>query len=406
MANSKDKNLISFVAEHYDRSSREIARMWIDKTWETCDNGTIIKVKNNMHRWNAINNYSVQENTPAKNIPLLRHKTTLEDWSKTSVLIKNPMEAERINEYKEWLKDLIQEWITKKIQIKKQDKFQEKQMLVTISDCHVWLAPNESNLWLFEYEYNEQVFNTHLSLVLNGILEKQSTMWTIEEFVLQDLGDSLDWWNKHTTRGWHILNQNMSNREAFRVYVQGIVSLWAQIIESKVANKYIFRHVVNDNHWGDFASIANFSIQEILSARYWDMIEFQTVIGIIQHYTFWKHTFITTHWKDDKQMNRPMPLHLNAKTINYILQYIRYYKIKSEFIHVQKWDQHRVWFEYHDVFDYRNFCSLAPWSMRQQANFGSSYWWYAIDVINKNNGDYDKWDRFIRFEKKHEASAS
>lgn len=405
MANCKDQNLIGFVAEHYDKPAREIARMWRNQTWEKCYHQTILTVKNNMHRWNAINNYAKQEKTPVKNIPLLRHKTTLEDWSKASVLIKNPLWVEMLEDYKLWLTELISEGVARKIEVKKQDKFQEKQILATISDCHVWLDPNEHNLWLFEYEYNETVFNNHLSLVLSEILNKSSELWPVEEFVLQDLGDSLDWRNKFTTRWWHVLNQNMSNREAFRVYVQGIVSVWSQIIEWNVASKYIFRFVVNDNHAWDFASLAAFAIQEILRARYWEVIEFQIVSGIIQHYTFWKHTFITTHWKDDKQMNRPMPLHLNAKTINFVLQYIRYYKIQSEFVHLQKWDQHRVWYEYHDVFDYRNFCSLAPWSMRQQANFGSSYWWYAIDVINKNNGDYDKWDRFIRFERKHETSA-
>lgn len=396
MANKEDPKFIKFVLWEFGNdwfSYRWTARKWTDLTWDTCDKATVKWVLDSRNKLNeTCAEYWISPDD-------------IEGWriwpNWASLRFKKDATAiqKQIDEYKQATKELMWEYKFKEIRLQKPRVKDKIMCKPTITDAHVWLEPNPWWNWLFQYEYNWDIFQKGIGRVFWSVMKEYNTYWAFDILLLQDLWDALDWWCWQTTRGWHKLQQNMSNAEAFKTYVRGKVSLIESLVRENIARHYIVRDIVNDNHSWEFSEIAAFTVSEIIHAIYKWKIEFQLVKRVMEHYEYGVHTFITTHWKDSHNMMRPMPLHLDLKTENHIKRYIKHYDINTPFIHVEKWDQHRLGYDKCDVFDYRNYCAFAPWSDWQQANFSTSYGWYSIDIVPKNSWEICHTDYFLEYSK-------
>ena len=125
----------------------------------------------------------------------------------------------------------------------------------------------------------------------------------------------------------------------------------------------------------------------------------------MEHFTYGNHTFILTHGKDSKYMNRGLPFELNPTAINFINDYIEHYEIKTKYIHLEKGDLHRVGYSRTKKFDYRNYMSFAPPSAWVQHNFGDCYSGYSIQVVPKWNDEISHTDYFFELNKKYYTAA-
>lgn len=275
-----------------------------------------------------------------------------------------------------------------------------KAIKATLSDMHVGLDPNPNNKSLFSYEYNAEVFKSNLDKVYNSILKEYTANGRFDLLIIDDLGDGLDGWDGLTTRGGHKLEQNMSNQEAFKTFVEGKLTLIENCVRAGIANEVLVRNVCNDNHSGSFASIANMTIQMLLNRTYGqDSVKFYILERFMEHFKYGVHTYILTHGKDSKQMFKGLPFELNDKAITFINDYIDYYEIKSPYIHLEKGDLHRIGYSRTKKFDYRNFMSFAPPSSWVQHNFGSCYSGYSIEVIPKYTGEISHTDYYFEHTK-------
>lgn len=323
-----------------------------------------------------------------------------------NVFIKNPL-------YVEKEKEEIKETITKAIDnvLKRfnntdfnykvsKTKTNKKALKVTTSDDHVGLEPNPKDNGLFKYEYNADVYNNSLDKVFNSIIKEYNTHGCFDLLLIDNLGDEQDGWNGFTTRGGHELPQNMSNSEVFEVCIDSKVKLIKSLVNSNVAKKIILRKVTNDNHSGDFGHTINIAVKKIINLLYsTDIVEVETLTRFMEHRTYGDHCFILTHGKDAKQMFKGMPLQLNEKTINFVNDYIRFYDIKSKYIHLEKGDLHQIGFNKCNTFDYRNFMSFAPPSSWVQHNFGDCYSGYSLQVIPKYSNEISHTDYFLDYKK-------
>jgi len=317
-------------------------------------------------------------------------------WENASIFIRNPKEAENLLES---VREIIEWHDFRPIEYTAPTEDNKKAIKVTISDAHVGLNPNPDNNGLFTYEYNWELFSQHMDSVYEKIQSYRYFYGVFDLLLLQDLWDPLDWWNGETTRWWHKLDQNMTNEIAFKTYVRANINLIENIIRWGIAKKIIVRNVLNDNHSGDFARIAAFTISEVITRLYWDIIEFQSMNRFMQHYIYWDHCFVITHWKDEKHMMKWLPFTLNDKAINFINQYLDHYGINSKHIHIEKWDLHRLGYERNVRFDYRNYMSFAPWSAWVAHNFGDTYSGYSIDIIAKDSNETAHQDFFLDYKK-------
>lgn len=270
---------------------------------------------------------------------------------------------------------------------------------IILSDLHVGLDPYLEGKSIFNYIYNEQIFNANLDKAYGSIIKEFTTHGKFDVLIIDDLGDGLDGWNAQTTRGGHSLDQNMSNTESFKAFVLGKLRFIEKLINAGVANRIEVRSVSNCNHSGSFGYIANYTIGLILGRSYSEKSVKCTLLEkFIEHFEYGDHTFIITHGKDAKYMFKGFPLDLNDKTTKFINDYIDHYNIRSKYIHVLKGDLHRVAYQRTKKFDYRNFMSFAPPSVWQQHNFGDAYSGYSIQVIPFNSNEVSHTDYFFELE--------
>ena len=275
-----------------------------------------------------------------------------------------------------------------------------KAIKITISDDHVGLEPNPNNNGLFKYEYNAEIYANSYEKVFNSVIKEFRTHGKFDLLLLDNLGDEQDGWNGLTTRGGHELPQNMSNAEVFETCIDVKVKMIKSLVENNIANKIILRKVTNDNHSGDFGHTINLAVKKIINLIYSnEIVEVETLTRFLEHRIYGDHCFILTHGKDAKQMFRGLPLKLDEKTINYINDYIRFYDIKSKFVHVEKGDLHQIGYNKCNTFDYRNFMSFAPPSSWVQHNFGDCYSGYSIQVIPKYENEISHTDYFLDYKK-------
>lgn len=325
-------------------------------------------------------------------------------WVKTkdhSIFVRNNLD-EQGTDLIDSIRDIVESHA--KQPIKRFDRIKTdspRAIKATVSDMHVGLEPNPNKNSLFSYEYNEEIFKENLQKVFNSIIKEYDNNGRFDLLVLCDLGDGLDGYDGLTTRGGHKLDQNMSNEQMFRVFVEGKLQLIENCIEAGIANKIIIKNVINDNHSGAFAHIANTTIRMILNRVYHkDDVEFDIMEKFMEHFTYGDHTFILTHGKDNKYMFKGLPLHLNDKAINFINDYIDHYNINTKYIHLEKGDLHQVAYARTKKFDYRNFMSFAPPSAWVSTNFGDCYSGYSIQSIPKYSGEITHSDFFFDLKKK------
>ncbi len=325
-------------------------------------------------------------------------------WVKTdthSTFVKVDDE-ERLQSILSAVSDIVANYNPEKIQSIPKVKIDSPVAIkATVSDMHVGLEPNPGGTSLFSYEYNETIFKQNLDKVFNSLCKEYDNQGRFDILVIDDLGDGLDGWSGHTTRGGHPLDQNMSNEEMFRVFVEGKLALIENCIRAGIANEVIVRNVANDNHAGSFASIANMTIQMLLDRTYSKKdVKFHILNRFMEHFHYGDHTFILTHGKDAKHMFKGLPYNLNDKAVSFINDYIDHYNINSKYIHVEKGDLHRVGYDRTKKFDYRNYMSFAPPSAWVAHNFGDCYSGYSVQTIPKFNGEISHTDYYFDLKKK------
>lgn len=282
----------------------------------------------------------------------------------------------------------------------KPEKLKSKKALkVTLSDIHIGLDPYLDGKSIFNYIYNEKIFNANLDKVFLSVMNEFSVHGKFDVLFIDDLGDGLDGWNAQTTRGGHSLDQNMSNTESFKHYVTGKLRFIELLINANVANRIEIKSVSNCNHSGNFGYIANYAIGLILSRSYDEKYVKSIILEkFMEHFVYGDHCFILTHGKDAKYQFKGLPLDLNDKAISFINEYIEHYGIRSKYIHCEKGDLHRLGYKRTKKFDYRNFMSFAPPSVWQQHNFGDAYSGYSIQLIPFDNNEIRHTDYFFELE--------
>jgi len=322
--------------------------------------------------------------------------------TKTHSAFVNVSQEEQTQSILNAVSDIVSNYNPDKLRsIQKQKIDSPVAIKATVSDMHVGLEPNPGGTSLFAYEYNEAIFKQNLDKVFSSLCKEHDNHGRFDILVMSDLGDCLDGWDGFTTRGGHKLDQNMTNEQAFRTYVEGKLDLIENCIQAGIANKIVIQNITNDNHSGSFSHIANTTIKMILDRTYHnDDVEFNIITRFMDHFEYGDHTFILTHGKDAKHMFKGLPLHLNDKAINFINNYIDHYGIKSKYIHVEKGDLHQLAYARSQRFDYRNYMSFAPPSAWVQHNFGDTYSGYSIQTIPKHNGEISHSDYFFDLNKK------
>ena len=244
-------------------------------------------------------------------------------------------------------------------------KSRTKTLIISLSDIHV--GASVSNNSIYYNEWNEEELNNRLELIVKSL----SKFYEIDNIVVFNLGDSLDGYKGETTRGGHLLPQNMNDKEQVKVFIRQMLQFFDNLYETfNVPMSYYC--VGESNHDGDFGWLANEKLASMLELKYPDMpieifdkyMDFVEINGTM---------FILSHGKDNKDMFRNLPLVLDINTESKINEYIDYYGLEqvTDNIIFVKGDLHQSALTHGKKFSYWSVGSI----------FGASEW------IHKNMGN-------------------
>ena len=194
-----------------------------------------------------------------------------------------------------------------------------------------------------------------------------------------DFGDTIDGFSGFTTRGGHVLPQNMTNREVFTTFLKVHMDFIGRIQDSCKCNiSYIT--VGESNHGGDMEWICNKSLEVACQYKYPDVTFF---VGdkFIEHFTIADHCFIICHGKDMEDMKNPLPLNLDQKTELYFKKYMDTHNINSKYTHIIKGDLHQASCQYGEFFRYKNVLSMYGASKWIQTNFMNNTKGVCMDIL-------------------------
>jgi len=244
-----------------------------------------------------------------------------------------------------------------------------------LTDIHIGMNPDNEGVAMYCNKWGTREINKAKEKIVHEASKRKRG----NVLVIEQLGDLLDGFNAKTTRGGHDLPQNMSNQEQFDT----AVSFLCDIVRS-LADYYLEIHlhnVCNDNHAGDFGYMACQAVKHILEASF-EGVYVTNHVSFMSHYSVDGHLSVISHGKDKVHNKFGFKPFLDAKQIEKIDQYIKYYDLyKYKYIRFAKGDSHQAVFDdtTSNDFSYCNYPSLAPASEWVQSNFKNSKRGFALE---------------------------
>ena len=278
------------------------------------------------------------------------------------------------------VKDLINIKLFSK-EVKIQNTSCHSDLIIVLSDLHVG-AYNEKNGYIELEDYNEIEITRRLDKILTSINNNVE----YNSVIVCNLGDSVDSYNKQTTRGGHELPSIISNKEQSKLYLKIMLEFFNKLILICPKIKYIC--IGESNHDGDWGWLNNIVLAEKLrnlnidSYISDDPIDTFDVNGV---------SVIYLHGKDNLTQFKNFPLTLDFKTESWFNSYfIDCGKLLQNKKCVIKGDLHQYAYTCAKHFDYISAPSLYGSSNWITSNFGKTPWGalvLEIDMFNniKNN---------------------
>lgn len=267
--------------------------------------------------------------------------------------------------------------------IKKTEVDEEISLVIYLSDMHIGAYNSETKSLYNDNIFNKEAVTERLGQIINQIKQEVDTFGVFDKIIIANLGDSLDGYDNKTTRGGHILPQNMDNETQFMVFVDAIRSFIETIHINKFCNNVEYYSVNGGNHDGSFGWIANKALEMFFNVQYPEMYVrvFDRFIDVM---TYGVHTFVLTHGKDDADKKFGFPMYLNDKTENYFNEFLDNNNIYKENIHVVSGDLHQSTSFWGKRFRYKKVASFFGSSKWIQHNFGNTKAATNYDILYKN----------------------
>lgn len=249
-----------------------------------------------------------------------------------------------------------------------------KTLVILLSDCHVG-AFNEPNGYLKLETYDQTEIYRRLSKILTSL-----DFRNYENVVVLNLGDSVDSYNKETTRGGHELPTIISNKEQSKLYLTVMFNFFSEL---RKLNHFITYYCIGEsNHDGDWGWLNNIVLAERLKGI---GIDSYVSDNPIDYLNIESTSLIYLHGKNNVNQFKSFPLTLNKQTESWFNDFfvdcdfdLRKNKI------VIKGDLHQFAVTEGHNFQYISAPSLYGSSQYIVSNFGKTNWGVAYLEIGKN----------------------
>lgn len=253
-----------------------------------------------------------------------------------------------------------------------------KSLILNISDMHIGAKVSEFALYPNKYD-NQEVID-RLKYIIDTVVNLNEDF---DEIIINLLGDQLDGMNQQTTRGGHILPQNLDDKEQIHSYIEIMKWFIGSIYKLGVANNLKVYSVDGGNHDGITGFAATLALFHYIEAAY-PNCQTELFNRNMGHYSVGNHTYILFHGKNFKTMKHGYPKYMDVKTEKLITNYIDYHKLSGP-ISFLKGDLHMANTDYTKKFRYRNCLSLFGASEWIMDNYDIGTPGVSFDIIDKSN---------------------
>jgi len=257
-------------------------------------------------------------------------------------------------------------------------------LIIWLSDLHIG-AYNEKFGFYQLPNYDKEEIKRRLDKIISTFAGK-----SYNNVLIADLGDSIDQYNKETTRGGHLLPNNMTDKEMSHLYLDCMEYFFYNIKNLVKADSYLYFSIGESNHSGNFGWALNLALSYRLQQTGW-----KTYVSDypIDELSVDKIKFICTHGKDNQNQSKQFPLTLNPQTELYFANYIAEKKLNSDRtnkIYVIKGDLHQFAYTSGKQFDYVSVGSMYATSNYIAANWGNTPWSINYSYVVGNNVMFGK----------------
>ena len=250
-------------------------------------------------------------------------------------------------------------------------------LIIWLSDLHIgaYNAKYSSYIQLPSYDINE--IKSRLSRIVESFIGQE-----YHSVYVVNLGDSIDGFNKETTRGGHELPEILDNKEISEAFIECMTEFFATLTSKVKCNDFNYLCIGESNHGGDFEWL-----NQKLLAAYITKYGVKSYISNypIDNFVIGNHSFLYCHGKNQKDQSRSFPLTLNPNTELYFANYIAETGIRNEHIYVVKGDLHNYAYTTGKQFDYISVGSMYGSSNYIVANFGHTKWSINYSVVTENS---------------------
>ena len=237
---------------------------------------------------------------------------------------------------------------------------------LTYTDVHIGMESDSDNNTMYKADWNKKELMKTADLIIAETIKEQEC----NTLYVDDLGDLLDGFNGVTTRGGHLLPQNMTNEECFDAGLEFKLKILYGLVNHY--DKIYFNNICNDNHSGAFGYFVNKAFKEIAELQF-ESVKVTNHRKFINHYFVNRVCFLISHGKDDKSLKFGFKPHLDLKGADKIDQYCKQNGIyrKADLVVFKKGDSHQALFDIctSDDFFYYNYPAASPSSNWIKNNF-------------------------------------
>jgi len=256
-----------------------------------------------------------------------------------------------------------------------------KALIIWLSDLHIG-AYNEKFGFYQLPDYNKDEILRRMDNIINSFVGQN-----YDELIVVDLGDSVDQFKKETTRGGHLLPNNMTDKEMSHLYLDCMNYFFTGLRQNVLSAREYYYSIGESNHSGDFGWALNLALSYKLQEKGWKTyVSDYPIDNFMVGDTLWLYL----HGKDNQNQSRQFPLTLNPQTELYFNNYIKENNLEAEKIFVVKGDLHQYAYTSGKQFDYISVGSMYATSNYIAANWGNTPWSINYTIIENNKVQFGK----------------
>lgn len=250
-------------------------------------------------------------------------------------------------------------------------------LIIWLSDLHIGAYNAKYNSFIQLPSYDVKEIKSRLTRIVESFIGQE-----YHSVYIVNLGDSIDGFNKETTRGGHELPEVLDNKEISEAFIECMTEFFATLTSKVKSNDFNYLCIGESNHGGDFEWL-----NQKLLAAYITKYGVKSYISNypIDNFVIGKHQFLYAHGKDSGCQSRQFPLTLNPATELYFANYIAEKGICSPHIYVVKGDLHNYAYTTGKQFDYISVGSMYGSSNYIVANFGHTKWSINYTVVQEDD---------------------